>query len=134
MPSVWKQIELVASMPSRVGLLRDICRVLNAEGIDIRSIEAYDNDDRGEFYLITSDDEVASAKLAEMGADIASSEVVCAELENHPGALLELAEAIGDAGFNIWQMRCTNMPSNETALVVFRVEDPGALVAVLGGL
>jgi hypothetical protein len=117
-----------------VGLLRDVCRVLNSEGIDIRSIEAYDNGDRGEFYLITSDDDLATSKLAEMEADVASAEVVCAELENRPGALLTLAESIADAGINIWQMRSTSTSANETALVVFRVEDPGALVEMLRGL
>jgi hypothetical protein len=134
MRNVWKQVELIASMPRRVGLLRDVCRVLNSEGIDIRSIEAYDNGDRGEFYLITSDDDLATSKLAEMEADIASAEVVCAELDNRPGALLALAEAIADAGINIWQMRCTSTATNDTALVVFRVEDPDALVNMLSGL
>ena len=131
MENVWKQAELLASMPTRVGLLRDVCRVLSSEGIDMRSIEAYDNDATGEFYLITSNDEAAAKRLTEMGADIGSNEVVCAELKNHPGALLELATAIADNGINIWQMRATSAPGNETALVVFRVEDPAALVGML---
>jgi hypothetical protein len=131
MENVWKQTELLASMPTRVGLLRDVCKVLEAGGIDIRSIEAYDNDDSGEFYLITSDDGPATEKLTEMGADVASAEVVCAELENRPGALLHLASAIADAGINIWQMRATSAAGNETALMVFRVEDPTELVALL---
>jgi len=132
--NVWQQAELVASMPTRVGLLRDVCAALKLADIDIRSIEAYDNDDRGEFYLITSDDESAEAELTKMGGDVASADVVCAELANHPGALLELSQAIADAGINIWQMRCTSVATNETALVVFRVEDPSALVEMLGDL
>ena len=131
MENVWKQAELLASMPTRVGLLRDVCRVLSSEGIDMRSIEAYDNDGTGEFYLITSNDEAAAKRLTEMGADIGSNEVVCAELKNNPGALLELATAIADNGINIGQMRATSAPGNETALVVFRVEDPAALVGML---
>ena len=131
MENVWKQAELLASMPTRVGLLRDVCSVLSSEEIDIRSIEAYDNDSSGEFYLITSNDALAAERLAEMGADIGSNEVVCAELENHPGALLDLATAIADAGINIWQMRATSAPGNETTLVVFRVEDPGVLAEML---
>jgi len=131
MENVWKQTELLASMPTRVGLLRDVCAALDAEGIDIRSIEAYDNEDTGEFYLITSHGDLAATKLAEMGADVASTDVVCAELDNEPGALLALAGAIADAGINIWQMRATSTVGNETALVVFRVEDPSSLVAVL---
>lgn len=134
MENVWKQAELLASMPTRVGLLRDVCKALDAEGIDIRSIEAYDNDDTGEFYLITNNDDLAAAKLAEMGADVASTDVVCAELENAPGALLCLASAIADAGINIWQMRATSTVGNETALAVFRVEDPSSLVTVLKGM
>lgn len=131
MENVWKQAELLASMPTRVGLLRDVCSVLSSEGINIRSIEAYDHDASGEFYLITSNDALAAERLAEMGADIGSNEVVCAELENDPGALLDLATAIAEAGINIWQMRATSASGNERALVVFRVEDPGALAEML---
>ena len=134
MHNVWQQVELIASMPTRVGLLRDVCRALESEGIDIRSVEAYDNQDRGEFYLITSDDELAATKLAEMGADVGSNDVVCAELQNSPGALLALSGAIADAGINIWQMRSTSTSQSESALVVFRVEDPGALVEMLRSL
>jgi hypothetical protein len=131
MRSVWKQAELHACMPTRIGLLRDVCSVLDAQGIDIRSIEAYDNDAVGEFYLITSDDELAAEKLGVMGADVASADVVCAELENRPGALLDLAATIAEAGINIWQMRATSAAGNTSALAVFRVEDPGALVEAL---
>ena len=131
MDDVWKQAELHATMPARIGLLRDICRALTAKDVDIRSIEAYDNDSVSEFYLITSDDWAAESVLREMGADVAPSDVVCAELENRPGALLDMAAAIADAGINIWQMRSTSTPENETALVVFHVENPTALVAML---
>ena len=131
MESVWKQLELIASMPTRVGLLRDVCDLLGAEGIDIRSIEAYDRDRTGEFYLVTSDDDLTAAKLAEMGADVASADVVCAEMENKPGALHELAARIADAGINIWQIRATSTPGNDMALAIFRVEDPDGLVELL---
>ena len=131
MENVWKQTELLATMPTRVGLLRDVCKALTDKGVDIRSIEAYDNGDNGEFYLITSDDWVAEQVLREMGADVACSDVVCAQLENRAGALLDLAAAIADAGINIWQMRSTSTPDNASALVVFRVENPAALVSML---
>lgn len=131
MERVWEQAELVATMPTRVGLLRDVCKALNEHGIDIRSIEAYDNDDSGEFYLITSDDDLAASALSQIGADVGSVGVVCVELENRPGALQDLATKIADAGMNIWQMRATGTPSSDTALVVFRVDDPQALAAML---
>ena len=67
MENVWKQSELLATMPTRVGLLRDICRALSDKRVDIRSIEAYDNDANGEFYLITSDDWAAESVLREWG-------------------------------------------------------------------
>ncbi len=131
MENVWKQSELLATMPTRVGLLRDVCRALSDKKVDIRSVEAYDNDANGEFYLITSDDWAAESVLREMGADVVLSDVVCAELENRPGALLDLASAIADANINIWQMRSTSTPDSKTALVVFHVENPAALVAML---
>jgi hypothetical protein len=131
MDNVWKQAELHATMPTRIGLLRDICRALAAKDVDIRSIEAYDNDSVGEFYLITSDDWAAEKILRELGADVAPTDVVCAELENRPGALLDLATAIADADINIWQMRSISTSDSEKALVVFHVENPVALVAML---
>lgn len=133
MRNVWMQAELHASMPTRVGLLRDVCRVLSYKGVDIRSVEAYDNVDNGEFFLITSDDALTESALVEMGADVASSEVVCAEIDNHPGSLLDLAAEVADAGMNIWQIRSTSTVDSETALVIFRVEDPVAFVDVLRG-
>lgn len=126
--------ELFVTAPSRIGLLAQVTEAIYEAGVDIHAIGAYDKDGRGEFMLITSDNDKAAVALGQIiGMRVERKDVVVSDLAARPGALAEAAKKLAHADINVDWIYGT-ASDGQHAMVVFKVSDPFAAVEALRAL
>jgi len=114
--------QLVATMPTRVGLLADITDAIRAAGVNISAVSAYERDGQAKFLLVTDDNAKTAEALGRLNADVHEKDVVLVELENRVGALADAAKKIAEATINIEYSYGTTGPGDK-AWLVFKTSD-----------
>ncbi|MDY0087361.1 MAG: hypothetical protein RBS78_02225 [Coriobacteriia bacterium] len=116
--------ELFVTAPARVGLLSQVTEAISGEGVDIYAIAAYERDGRGEFMIVTSDNERATAALANIiNMSVTRRDVVMLDLAAGPGSLAHEAAKLAHENINIHGVYGTAGDGFRVALVL-RVDDP----------
>jgi hypothetical protein len=133
MAKVQLRNEILFKAPTRVGLLADVSEALDAAGVNILAIGAYDKAGAGEFLLLTSNNRLAAEALAPLGGELDIVPVVAAEVENAPGELAKIARRIANAGLNIEQIHATTTDS-PTAMIIMRTVDEVSVINLLQDL
>ncbi len=101
MTSARTAMQLVCSVPTKVGLLADIAEALRLADVNIIAISGYERDGQAKFLMVTTDNAKATAAICGVGADVREKSVVVVDMPNKPGALEVAARRIADAGINI---------------------------------
>lgn len=114
--------QLVAKIPSRVGLLADVTEALRQADVNIVAVSAYERDGVGKFLLVTSDNRKAAEALGMLKADVAEKSVLAVEMPNEPGALEKATRAIAEAGINI-EYAYGTAGAGTSATVIIRTAD-----------
>ena len=102
------------------------CRLLAAEGIDIRALSLADTQRFGILRMIVSDWERARHLLAEAGCVVTITEVLALEVPDRPGGLAEILEIFEGSGVNIEYMYAFPFGRGEKAVLIFRFDHPDA--------
>jgi hypothetical protein len=110
--------EVMFKAPTRVGLLADVTSALDAVGVNLLAIGAYDKDDMGEFLMITSNNKDAYEALAPLGGEMDMRSVVVAEVPNTPGELAAIARVLATNDINVSQVFATSVDGADTVMVV----------------
>jgi hypothetical protein len=118
--------ELVATAPTRVGLLADVTNALAAAGVDIRAIMGWEMEGAASFTVVADDTARATEALRDAGFEVTTEKVVAVEMPDRPGALDEAASRIAEAGINIDWMYATTSGGG-TATVLFKTGDDDAV-------
>lgn len=121
MATVQMRNEIFFKAPTRVGLLADVTGALDAAGVNILAIGAYDKGEMGEFLLLTSNNKAAFEALEPLGGEVDLSPVVVAEVANEPGELARVAKKLAQHGINVSQIHATTTDS-PTAMIVLRTD------------
>ena len=93
--------ELKIRVEDRPGMLGEVAAALGAKKVNLRAVNAWIEDGQGVVRLVA--DQVGAAKraLAARGWKAEEQEVLEVEIPDKPGALGDVAAAIGRAGVNI---------------------------------
>jgi len=93
--------ELKIRVEDRPGMLGEVAAALGEKKVNLRAVNAWIEDGQGVVRLVA--DQVGAAKraLAARGWKAEEQEVLEVEVPDKPGALGEIAAAIGRAGVNI---------------------------------
>ena len=118
MANVQIRNEVMFKAPTRVGLLADVTSALDAAGVNIFAIGAYDKGDMGEFLMITSNNKDAYEALAPLGGEMDMRSVVVAEVPNVPGELAAIARVLATNDINVSQVFATSVDGAETVMIV----------------
>jgi hypothetical protein len=110
--------EVLFKAPTRVGLLADVTEALNAAGVNILAIGAYDKGDMGEFLMITSNNKLAYEALAHLDGEADMQSVVVAEVPNTPGELAMIARKLASHDINVGQVYATSVDGADTVTIV----------------
>ncbi len=104
---------LVVRVDDRPGILGEITTALGAGDVNLRAVQAGNEEGRGVVRMVV--DELAAAKrvLAAHGWQPEEEEVLEVELSDRPGTLGEAARALGEAGVNIRYVFVTTAGANK---------------------
>ena len=112
------------------------CRLLAAQGIDIRALSLADTQRFGILRMIVSDWQRAKRLLEDAGSVVKVTEVVAVEVPDRPGGLAGVLDLFEGSSINIEYMYAFPFLRGERAVLIFRFDQPDAAIAVLqaGGI
>lgn len=128
---IMKIHQLSMFLENKPGRLSEPCRILADAGINVLTLALADTQQFGILHLIVPDWQQAKTVLEESGAVVNVTEVVATEVEDKPGGLALILEAIESAGINIEYMYAFTFRNGDKAVLVFRFDDPDAAIAAL---
>ncbi len=107
------------------------CRLLAGEGINIRALSVADTKQFGILRMIVSDCARAVQVLKDAGYVVNVTEVVGIEVPDRPGGLSSLMEVFENSGVNVEYMYAFPFGRGETAILIFRFDQPDAAIGLL---
>jgi len=123
--------ELFVTAPNKVGLLAQVTEAISEAGVDIYAIAGYEKDGRGEFMIVTSDNERATTALANIiNMSVVRKDVVMLDLAAEPGSLAREAAKLAREDINVHWIYGT-AGDGKRVTVVLRVDDPVGAARVL---
>ncbi|MGO8673362.1 MAG: amino acid-binding protein [Capsulimonadaceae bacterium] len=123
--------QLSLFLENEPGQVIKACRALASASIDIRTLMLADTQQYGILRLICSDWQAGSIALSEAGFVVNLTEVVAAEVPDRPGGLASLLERIDGSGVNIEYMYACTFGRGDSAVLIFRFDDPDRAIAQL---
>jgi len=124
-----KQISIF--LENRTGRLAEITGLLGDRGINIRALSLADTADFGILRLIVDDVEKAKNTLREEGFTYGETEVLAVEVPDVPGGLARILKVLTEEQINVEYMYAFVMSPTESAVMVFRFEDPQQALGAL---
>ncbi len=113
--------QLSVFVQNKVGSLGDLCAGLSKENINIKALSIVDDLEWGIVRIIVDDPDKAKETLHKLGLMFGESNVLTVELDNHPGALAEVAHSLAKKNINIEQAFIT--ATGERSLLVVTTTD-----------
>lgn len=93
--------EILITIDNKVGSLAHVCEIIGGAGINIDSISAYGDAQRGTVRLITQDESSALSALSKAGLSSISSDLVVIKVNDQPGELGKIARRLARGGVNV---------------------------------
>ncbi len=125
--------QLSVFLENKPGRLSHPCKVLADAGVNILTLSLADTDQFGIMRLIVQDWEAAKAALTDAGCVVNVTPVTAIEVEDRPGGLESVLQAIEQVGINVEYMYALTFRRGDKAVVVFRFEKPQEAVELLTG-
>ena len=123
--------QLSLFLENKPGHLSAICRTLADADINILTLSLADTEQFGILRLIIDEWEKAKTVLEEAGFVANVTQVVATEVEDRPGGMAQILEAIEDSETNIEYVYAFTFHRNDRAVLVFRFDDPDEAVKIL---
>jgi hypothetical protein len=121
--------ELNLRLPNSPGALGSVCRLLDAERVNIQALSL---DASGNLRIVVDNHVHGAAVLREHHHQVTEREVVVSTLPNTPGALAGPLRLVADAGVNVEYAYGGCADASATASVVLGVDDAMRASAVAG--
>lgn len=125
--------QLSVFLENKPNQILDPCRLLAREGISIRTLAVADTQQFGILRLIVSDAHKAIGVLRNAGYVADVTEVVAIEVPDRVGGLAEVIGAFENSPVNIEYMYVFTFGRGDTAVLIFRFDDPDAALRILQG-
>lgn len=122
--------QLSVFVRNKVGSLGELSAALAKAEINIKAFSIFDDLEWGIVRLIVDDPEKAKEILHKLGLMYGEGQVVTVEIENHPGALSDLADKLAKKKINIEQAFAT--ASQGRSLIVLSTTDDKKANAAIG--
>jgi hypothetical protein len=121
--------QLSIFLENRKGRFTEVAKILGDAGINMTAFTVAENSDFGILRLVVSDPEKAKQVLKERLYAVSTTDVVCVQCPNKPGALATIMSLITQTGIFVEYMYAFS--SGEKALVIVRPDDLEKTVEVL---
>ena len=118
-------------LENKPGQLKLACQRLADANINILTLSLADTKQFGVLHLITPEWERAQTVFKQSGFIASVNEVLAVEVADRPGGLVEILNAIEEAGLNVEYMYAFTFGHQGKAALIFRFSDPDAAIAKL---
>ncbi len=118
-------------LENKPGRLAEVTRIFKEGRVNIRALALADTSEFGILRLIVNDNETAQRLLKDHGYTVGVTEVVAVEVEDRPGGLHRILEALAKDAINVEYMYAFVRQSGQNAVMIFRFDDIQAALAVL---
>ncbi len=123
--------EVTAHLENKPGRLAKICAALAHEKINIRAISVMDTHDHSVLRLIVDQVEPTKRVLTSLGSEHTTAEVLAVEMDNRPGALTRVLEALAEEHINIEYAYASGASAPGKSLGIFHTNNPKRAMHVL---
>jgi len=117
----------------KLGELAKTTKVLAAAGVSIRWVTIASGERYGVIKLLVDRAETAQSALAEHGYTVSLNEVLAVEVEDKPGGLAQVAEALARHKLNVKNASGFVIASGRRAVLLIEVDDPEQAQTALKG-
>lgn len=115
--------QIAVFLENRTGRLLSLSKALSDSGIDLVSLNIADTSDFGIVRMMTSDNEKAAKALKEAGFVVKQTELVSIEVDDTPGGLTKVLEALGDSDIDIEYLYSYAKSNSSKASILFKTSD-----------
>lgn len=120
--------QLSIFVENKPGALKNVCRLLAENRIDISTLSLADTKDFGILRLIVREWEKAKEILSAAGVAVTVTSVVAVEVENRPGGLCEILDTLDKYSINVEYLYAFVSPINGRAVIILRFDAPDMAV------
>ena len=121
-------------MPNKPGALSRFIALFAERGINILGIASEVRDDSGLVRVALPDDVDGSAILSKAGVSSVESSLLSVELDDRPGQLQRVSQALADGKINITTVYGTSVPGAEKARILLAVQNTDKALDILEAL
>ena len=118
-------------LENRAGRLAEVTKTLAENNVNIRALSLADTSDFGILRLIVTDNEKAKEALKAKGFTVGRTNVVAAEVSDHPGGLHTILGMLNAGGVNVEYMYAFVTQSGRNAILIFRFDRTDQAIEVL---
>ncbi len=118
-------------LENKAGRLSEVTAILSEAGINIRALALADTSDFGVLRLIVDKIDMAIEVLKENGLTVGRTPVVAAEVDDRPGGLNAVLDALLAAEINVEYMYAFVKHASRDAVMIFGFDDIAAAIDVL---
>lgn len=120
--------QLSVLLENKPGSLKNICRLLADNRIDISTLSVADTKDFGILRLIVKDWEKATKVLTDAGFGVTVTGVVAVEVEDQPGGMCKILDTLDRYSINVEYLYAFVSPVKGKAVVILRFDAPDVAV------
>src|SRR6056297_4018770 len=118
-------------LENKAGRLSEVTGTLADAGVNIRALSLADTTDFSVLRLIVDNNEKSEETLKEAGFTVRITHVVAVEVDDRPGGLHFILDALTQAGINVEYMYAFVQQSGSNAIMIFRFDQLEPAIDVL---
>ena len=115
--------QLVVPAENKPGMLAQVTRILASHAINIRAITISSFGNRGFFNIIVDEPKRAHRELEKQGLPVEIKDVYAVLIDDHPGGLDTLVQALASKGINVENAYGFVLESHVKAVFIIDVDD-----------
>lgn len=120
--------QLSVLLENKPGSLKNICRLLADNQIDISTLSVADTKDFGILRLIVKEWERARQVLTDNGLAVTVTSVVAVEVEDRPGGMCQILDTLDRYSINVEYLYAFVSPVKGCAVVILRFDAPDVAI------
>ena len=124
-----KQISVF--LENTAGRIADVTRSLKEGGINLKALMIADTADFGILRIITDESEKALKLLSDAKFTTRTTDVLAVSINDKVGSLHDVMQLFEKNGINIEYLYASLEKTGDTAIIIFKVEDPQKGLEVL---